>query len=177
MGTVRWPPAISRIRWRAAGSASTSYSTKSLRFHSSQSRISPVWGQRAAPKSSSLATGVDPLILRVLVQGALVQHLQRFADHVIDAGLYFLNAWDVIAIHHHGKVGEALAPDFTAVVAEQRDGQHVALARFFERHDDVARAAAGGNGDRYIFGASLRDQLAKKNCVGANVVGDCGDVR
>src|ERR1700684_397600 len=34
-GTARCPVASSRMRWHAAASASTSYSTKSLRFHSS----------------------------------------------------------------------------------------------------------------------------------------------
>src|SRR5580692_5338717 len=105
MGTVRWPAASSRMRWRAAGSASTSYSMKSLRFHSSQSRISPVCGQRAAPKSSSLATSRHLLSLRILVYRIPMQHLQCFADHVVDAGLDFLNARDVIAIYDDRKVG------------------------------------------------------------------------
>src|ERR1700722_2359363 len=41
-GTLRSPAATLLMRWRAAASASTSYSMKSLRFHSSHSRISCV---------------------------------------------------------------------------------------------------------------------------------------
>src|SRR5579863_9158988 len=130
------------MRLRAAGSASTSYSTKSERFHSNHSRISPVWGQRAVPKSSSLAT---------------VQRLQRFANDVIDRRLHLLNAGNVVAVHDHGKVSQPLALDLAAVVAQQRHGQQIAVAGFFEGHDDVARSAAGGNAERNVFGTSLCD--------------------
>src|SRR5271163_1855989 len=110
------------MRRRASGSASTSYSAKSEPFHSSHSRISCVWGQRAAPKSSSLATN---------------ENLQGFADDVVDRGLHFLNARDVIARNHDGKIGQGPTLDFAAIVSEQRDGEQTTLARLFKGHDDV----------------------------------------
>src|SRR5579859_7857331 len=116
------------MRSRAAGSASTSYSKKSLRLNSSHSRMSCVCGHRVVPKSSSLATG---------------NRLQSFPHDVVNRGLHFLNARNVIALHDDGEIGEGAALDLAAVVAEQRNRQHTALARLFERHDDVARSAAG----------------------------------
>src|SRR5579864_2749491 len=68
----------------ASPSFSTSYSTKSQRRNSSQSRISWVWGQRAVPYSSSLAT---------------IQYLQGFANDVIDRSLHFLDPRDVVAMN------------------------------------------------------------------------------
>src|ERR1700720_2958213 len=123
MGTVRCPPEISRMRPRATGSASTSYSTNSLRFHSSQSRISEVWGQRAVPKSSSLATA---------------QHLQRFAHHVVNRSLHFLDAGNVVAAHHQGKGCQTLALDLAAVVTQKSHRQQIPFSRLLERHNDVA---------------------------------------
>src|ERR1700733_1959915 len=142
MGTVRCPPEISRMRWRAAKSGSTSYSTNSLRFHSSQSRISPVWGQRAVPKSSSLATS---------------QHLQRFAHDMVDRSLHLLNAGDVVAVDDDGKIRQPLALNLAAIVPEEGDGEHISFAGFFERGDDVARTAAGGDADGNILRTSLCD--------------------
>src|SRR5882724_8242519 len=111
------------MRPRAIGSASTSYSMNSLRFHSSQSRISEVWGQRAVPKSSSLDTAQD---------------LQRFAHHVINRRLGFLDAGDVVTADDYREIGQCLAFDFAAIVAQKPDRQHVPLARFLQCHDDVA---------------------------------------
>src|ERR1700731_2032160 len=114
IGTVRCPFAILRMRSRAALSASTSYSTKSLRFHSSQSRISLVCGQRAVPKSSSLG----------MFAFLDAQDLQQLAHDMINRSLHFLNARNVIAVHDDRKIRESLAFNFAAIVAEERDGQH-----------------------------------------------------
>src|SRR6202789_172762 len=102
--------------------------------------------------------------------------LQRFADHVINRGLHFLNARNVIAADNQRKIGEAAAQNFAAVVTQQRYGQHFAFPRFFERRDDVARTAASGNSNRYIVRLGLRNQLPKKNNFGADVVADGRDI-
>src|ERR1700722_6421168 len=140
IGTVRWPPDNSRMRSRATGSASTSYSMNSTPLNSSHSRISSVCGQRAAPKSSSLAMG---------------KHLQGFADHMVDGGLDFLNPRNVIAADDQRKIRECAPLNFASVAAEQRDGEHTAFPRFLEGGDDVARASAGGNTDDDIVRLGL----------------------
>ena len=91
---------------------------------------------------------------------------------MVNRSLNFLDARNVVAAHDQREVGQSAAQDFAAVVAEQRDGEQVALARFFKRHDDVARAAAGGDSDGDVFGPRLRDELAQKDELGADVVGD-----
>ena len=63
---------------------------------------------------------------------------------MVDRGLHFLNAGNVVAVHHDGKISQALALDLAAVVAEQRNGQQIPLPRFFQRSNDVPRSAAGG---------------------------------
>src|ERR1700730_2480920 len=110
------------MRCRASGSASTSYSTNSDPFHSSHSRISCVCGQRAAPKSSSLA---------------MAQHLQGFPNDVINRGLDLLNARDVVTSDNNWKVCQAAPLDLSPVVTQERDRQQVTLARFFECRNDV----------------------------------------
>ena len=60
------------------------------------------------------------------------------------------------------KIGQSAPQNLAAVVAEQRDGQQSALARFFERHDDVARSAAGGDADRNIFGRACAISWRRK---------------
>src|ERR1700685_1816269 len=98
-GTLRCPADSALIRCRAAGSASTSSSTRS--------------------------------------------RLQQFAHDVLNRSLHFLDAGNVIALHDDGKIGQLPPFDLTTVIAQQSDGQHLALASFFQRRDDVARSAAG----------------------------------
>src|SRR6202451_2239823 len=150
------------MRRRAFGSASTSYSTKAERFHSSHSRISCVCGHRAVPNSSSLAT---------------TQHLQPFANDVIDRSLHFLNTGYVVALHDDGEVCQLTALDLAAVVAQQSDRQHLPLASLFQRHDDVARSATGGNSDGNVLRATVGNELAKENDFGANIIGNRADIR
>src|SRR5271168_1033639 len=132
MGTVRCPFARECIRTRAARSASTSYSTNSVPFHSSHSRISCVYWQLFVPKSSRIATA---------------EHLQSFADDVVNRSLNFLNAWNVIATNNKRKIGQSSPLDFAAIVTKQRHRQKVAFPGFFERHDQITGPAAGGNCD------------------------------
>src|SRR5277367_2627859 len=142
MGTVRCPFARECIRTRAARSASTSYSTNSVPFHSSHSRISCVYWQLFVPKSSRIATA---------------EHLQSFADDVVNRGLYFLNTRNVIATNDQRKISQSSPLDFTAIVAEQCHSQQLAFSCFFERHDEVPRPATGGNCDCDIVRLSLRN--------------------
>lgn len=81
-----------------------------------------------------------------------------------------LDARDVIAVHNHGKVGEALAHDLTTVIAKQRNRLKSTCAGFFKSQNYVARAAAGGNADGDIPGLSLSDQLAEEDCLSADVL-------
>src|SRR5579864_858122 len=104
MGTALTSPAKMRIRWRASGSASTSYSENSHLRHSSHSRISSVNGQVDVPYNSSFATG---------------QHLQHVANNVINRRLHFLDSWNVIAVHNQREIGQPTTQNFSTVVPEQ----------------------------------------------------------
>src|ERR1700722_13953478 len=150
------------MRARAAASASTSYSTKSARFHSSQSRIWLVCGQRALPKSSSIA----------MTEGLPRLALQRLAHHVVNRSLHFLNPRNVIAVHYDREIRQLLAHDLAAVITEKCNRQQFPFTRLFQRHNDVARSTAGGNCHHRILRTRLRNQLAQKNRVAANIVGD-----
>src|SRR5277367_3820742 len=161
-GTVRWPPESARILSRAARSASTSYSTKSSPRHSSHSRISCVCWQPAAPNSSSLAT---------------VEDLHRFADYVIHGRLHFLNTRNVVGMNHDRKIREPTAQNLSAVVAQQRHGEHPAFSCFFEGDHNIARTAARRDSHGHVVRLGLRDELAQKNQIRANVVGNRADVR
>src|ERR1700741_3027296 len=148
-GTVRWPFARARILSRAAGSASTSYSTKSVPFHSSHSRISCVYWHVLVPKSSSIAG----------------KRLQRFTNHVIHRGLNFLNPGNVIGMHDERKIRQPSPLDFAAIVAEQSHRQQVAFAGLFKRHQYISRAPARGNCDGHIVGLIVRMHRPLKNHV------------
>ena len=56
-----------------------------------------------------------------------MKDLQRLAQHMIDGGLHFLNARDVVAVYDDGEISEAIAFNLAAVVAEQCDGQQSRL--------------------------------------------------
>src|SRR5271154_372061 len=161
MGTVRCPFARECIRTRAARSASTSYATNSVPFHSSHSRISWVYWQLFVPYSSRIATA---------------DHLQGLADHVVNRGLYFLNTRNVIGTNDQRKISQASPLNFAAIVPEQRHRQKVAFPGFFERHDQITGPAAGGNCDGDIVRLSLRNHLTQKNNLGADIIGDRGDI-
>ena len=122
-----------------------------------------VYGQLAVPKSSSFATA---------------QHLQSLADDVIDRGLHFLNARNVIATARSAENPPARAAEFRRRRSPAaRRSAASRLRASSSAHDDVPRSAAGGNADRHVFGPRLRDQLPQKNHFGADVVGDRGDIR
>src|SRR6185369_13782184 len=105
------------------------------------------------------------------------QYLQHFANDVVDRGLRFLNARDVVALYDDRKVGQSTPLDLSAVVPQQCDRQKVPLAGFFERHNDVSRSTAGRNSDCNVFGACLRDELAKENYFRTDIVGNRTYVR
>src|SRR5215469_11238291 len=136
------------MRRRATGSDSTSYSTKSHPRHCNQSRISSVWGQPEAPKSSRVAT---------------VEHLQQFANDVIDRSLYLLDSRNVITVHSNRTVCQASTLDFATVITKKCHRQQSALTSFFQRHDDVPRAATSGYSNSNILRSRLRNKLAKKD--------------
>src|SRR6185437_11089479 len=160
-GTVRTSAAIFCKRARACESASTSYSTKSRRPNSSHSRISSVYGQRAAPNSSSFDT---------------TEHLQHFAYHVINGSLHLLDTGNVIRVDDNREISDASPQNLTTIVAKQRNREQIVFARFFKGHNDIARAAAGGDANSHVFRAQLCDQLTKKNHLCADIVGNGCDV-
>src|SRR5271156_2517510 len=92
-GTIAWEPQSAVKRASAPRSLSTSYSTKSQPSHSSRSRTSAQYGQLGVAKSSSDIA--DPT--------------ERVAQRVIDRGLRFLDARDVIAANDDGAVGQDAA--------------------------------------------------------------------
>src|ERR1700737_529106 len=139
------------MRSRACSSASTSYSSKSIRRISSQSRMSRVYGQPTVPNSSKLATA---------------QRLQILSDDVVDGGLHLLNARDVVRPHHDEMVGDSPPSDLTPIVAEERDRQKLPLSRFLERSDDVPRSTAGGHGNRHVVRAGVGDELPHEDHLG-----------
>src|ERR1700746_1298438 len=100
----------------------------------------------------------------------MAKRLQRFANDVVGRGLHLLDTRDVVAAHDDGEVGEAAAMDFAAVVSEQRDSEQATLAGLFERHDDIPRAAAGGDADGDVLGPRLRDELTEKDHLSTDVI-------
>ena len=56
------------------------------------------------------------------------QHLQQFANDVVNRCLHFLNARDLVAMHYDRKINQASPLDLTAVITEQRDGERISFA-------------------------------------------------
>src|SRR5580698_2548388 len=101
---------------------------------------------------------------------------QQLSNDVVDGGLHFLNARNIVRPDHQRKVCNFTPQDFAAVITEQSDGQQVPLARFLQRLDDVFRPATGGDGDSHVIGARVSDQLSKKYILRSHVVGERGNV-
>ena len=104
-GTLRWPPANCAHALEArVASTSTSYSTKSRRCHSSHSRISRC---RGSARSRKVQVWPRP------------DNLQHFADDVIDRGLHFLDARNVVASAPRAEIRQTAAQNLAAIIAQQ----------------------------------------------------------
>ena len=91
---------------------------------------------------------------------------------MVNRSLNLLNSRNVITAHDHRKINQTPAQNFSAIVAEQGDGQQVSFAGFFQGHNDVARASAGGYPDCYILWPSLGNQLPQEYDFGSDIIGD-----
>src|ERR1700688_131065 len=149
------------MRAKACWSDSTSNSRKSFPDHSSHSRISLVYGQVAVPYSSRLG---------------IYESLHRIAKSVINRRLNFLNARNVIGAHDQRKIRETSTNNFSAVIAQQRNSEHSALAGLLQRHNNISGTAARGNRHCDVIHLSVSDELSQKNQFGSHIVGDGGDI-
>ena len=78
-----------------------------------------------------------------LVERDTAIDLQKLADRMVDLGLHFLYARNVIGANDQRVGGQASPQDFAAIITEQRHRQQFSFSRLLQSDDDVARTAAG----------------------------------
>src|SRR5690242_6570722 len=96
---------------------------------------------------------------------------------MVDGGLCFLDARNMVARRDDTDIHYRRMRHLATIVASERNGQQSLFLCLLKRQQHIRRVATGGDSKRNIPFTTKSDDLARKDCLEANIIAQCRNDR